>query len=93
MCSSDLTMAEAGYKDQESETLQGVYFPAGVPAAIVKKFHADLMKIGQMPDVRERVTGLGFDFVLSTPEEFMAQTRVEVEKWKRVAKNANVQAQ
>ena len=87
------TMAEAGYKDQESETLQGVYFPAGTPAAMVKKFHADLMKIGQMPDVRERVTGLGFDFVLSTPEEFMAQTRVEVEKWKRVAKNANVQAQ
>jgi tripartite-type tricarboxylate transporter receptor subunit TctC len=87
------TMAEAGYKYQESETLQGVYFPARTPAGIVKKFHADLMKIGQMPDVRERVTGLGFDFVLSTPEEFMAQTRVEVEKWKRVVKNANVQVQ
>jgi tripartite-type tricarboxylate transporter receptor subunit TctC len=87
------TMAEAGFKDQESETLQGVYFPAGTPAAIVKKFHADLMRIGNMPDVRERVTGLGFDFVLSTPAEFMAQTRVEVEKWKRVVKNANVQVQ
>ena len=87
------TMAESGYKDQESETLQGVYFPAGVPAAIVKKFHADLMKIGNMPDVRERVTGLGFDFVLSTPAEFMAQTRVEVEKWKRVVQNAGVQVQ
>ncbi len=87
------TMAESGYKDQESETLQGVYFPAGTPAAIVKKFHADLMKIGNMPDVRERVTGLGFDFVLSTPAEFMEQTRVEVEKWKRVVKNANVQVQ
>ena len=87
------TMAEAGYKDQESDTMQGVYFPAGTPPAIVKKFHADLMKIGNMPDVRERVTGLGFDFVLSTPDEFMQQTRVEVEKWKRVIKNAGVQVQ
>ena len=86
-------MTEAGYKDQESETLQGVYFPAGTPVVIVKKFHAELMKIGNLPEVRERVTGLGFDFVLSTPEEFMAQTRVEVEKWKRVVKNAGVQAQ
>lgn len=87
------TMAEAGFPEQESDTLQGVYFPAGTPAAIVKKFHAYLMKIGNLPDVRERVTGLGYDFVLSTPEAFMAQTRVEVEKWKRVVKNANVQVQ
>ena len=86
-------MMEAGYKDQESETLQGVYFPAGTPAHIVRKFHAELMQIGHMPDVRERVTSLGFDFVLSTPEQFMAQTRVEVEKWTRVEKNANVQVQ
>jgi tripartite-type tricarboxylate transporter receptor subunit TctC len=86
-------MMEAGYRDQESETLQGVYFPTGTPAAIVRKFHADLMKIGNMLDVRERVTGLGFDFVLSTPDEFMQQTRVEVEKWKRVINNAKVQIQ
>lgn len=87
------TMAEAGYREQESETLQGVYFPAGTPAAIVRKFHANLMKIGNLPEVRERVTGLGFDFVLSTPEAFMAQTRVEVEKWKRVVRDAKVQIQ
>jgi tripartite-type tricarboxylate transporter receptor subunit TctC len=44
-----------------------------------------------MPEVRERVTTLGFGFVLSSPEAFMQQTREEVAKWKRVAKNANVQ--
>ncbi len=87
------TMAEAGYKDQESDTMQGVYFPAGTPASIVRRFHADLMKIAQVPEVRERVTGLGFDFVLNTPEQFMVQTRSEVEKWTRVVKNANVQVQ
>jgi tripartite-type tricarboxylate transporter receptor subunit TctC len=87
------TMAEAGYKDQESETMQGVYFPAGTPQSIVRRFHAELVKIAQMPEVRERVEGLGFQFVMNTPEQFMVQTRSEVEKWTHVVKNAKVQVQ
>ena len=75
------TMAEAGYKDQESETMQGVYFPAGTPQHIVKRFYGELAKIAQMPETRERVEGMGFQFVMNTPEEFMVQTRSEVEKW------------
>ena len=46
-----------------------------------------------MPEVRERVEGLGFQFVMNTPEDFMVQTRSEVEKWTRVVKNAKVQVQ
>ncbi len=87
------TMAEAGYKDQESETMQGIYFPAGTPRHIVQRFHAELAKIAQVPEVRERVEGLGFQFVMNTPEQFMAQTKYEVEKWTRVVKNAKVQVQ
>ena len=87
------TMADAGYKDQESETMQGVYFPAGTPPAVVKRFYSELTKIAQMPDVRERVEGLGFQFVVNTPDEFMAQTKQEVEKWTRVVRNAKVQVQ
>ncbi len=87
------TMAEAGYKDQESETMQGLYFPAGTPARIVKRFHGELAKIAQMPEVRERVEGLGFQFVMNTPAQFMVQTRSEVEKWTRVIKNAKVEVQ
>jgi len=87
------TMAEAGYKDQESETMQGIYFPVGTPRQIVQRLHNELAKIAQMPDVRERVNGLGFEFVMNSPEQFMAQTRSEVEKWTRVVKNAKVQVQ
>ncbi len=87
------TMAESGYKDQESETMQGIYFPAGTPQPIVRRFHSELAKIARIPEVRERVQGLGFQFVMNTPEQFMAQTKSEVEKWRRVVKNANVQVQ
>ncbi|MEQ1774226.1 MAG: tripartite tricarboxylate transporter substrate binding protein [Burkholderiales bacterium] len=87
------TMTEAGYKDQESETMQGLYFPAGTPQHIVKRFHNELVKIARMPETRERVEGLGFQFVMNTPEQFMVQTRSEVEKWTRVIRNAKVQVQ
>ena len=73
--------------------MQGVYFPAGTPPHIVRRFHNELTKIAQMPEVRERVESLGFQFVMNTPEEFKVQTRSEVEKWTRVVKNAKVQVQ
>ena len=85
------TMAEAGYKDQESNTLQGVYFPAGTHRSIVARFHAELMKMQEIPAFRERVLSLGFEFVLNTPKEFEAQVREEVAKWTRVVKNSNIQ--
>ena len=85
------TMAESGYKDQESNTLQGVYFPAGTHKSIVTRFHAELMKMAQIPAFRERVLGLGFEFVLNTPQEFEVQVREEVNKWTRVVKNSKIQ--
>ena len=56
-------------------------------------FRNELGKIAQMPEVCERVEGLGFQFVMNTPEQFMAQQRYEAEKWTRVVKNSKVRMQ
>jgi len=85
------TMAESGFKDQESNTLQGVYFPAGTHKSIVTRFHSELMKMAQIPVFRERVLALGFEFVLNTPQEFALQVKEEVNKWSRVVKNSKIQ--
>lgn len=87
-----LTMAEAGFKGQEADTLQGVLMPAGTSKAIVTKVHADVAKLLTLPDVKERVVGLGFDIVSSTPEQFTAQIRTEIEKWGKVIKAAGIKA-
>jgi tripartite-type tricarboxylate transporter receptor subunit TctC len=42
--------------------------------------------------VRERISGQGFDIVASTPEQFAAQIKVEVEKWGRVIRSAGIKA-
>jgi tripartite-type tricarboxylate transporter receptor subunit TctC len=86
------TMAEAGLKGQEADTLQGVLLPAGTSKAIVAKVHADIVKVLAQPDVKERVAMLGFDIVASTPDQFAAQIKTEIDKWGKVIKAAGLKA-
>ena len=43
-----------------------------------------------VPDFKERVEGLGFDIIGSSPADFAAQVKVEVEKWTRVVQAAGI---
>ncbi len=86
------SMSEAGFRGQEADTLQGVLVPAGTSKAIVTKLHADIAKVLSQPDAKERVAGLGFDVVASSPEQFAAQIRTEIEKWGKVIKAAGIKA-
>ncbi|MDB5808129.1 MAG: hypothetical protein JWN94_251 [Betaproteobacteria bacterium] len=87
------TMAEAGFKDQESETLQGVLVPAGTPKAIVARIAADIKKSMALSDMKDKVAALGFDIIASTPEQFAAQVKTEVDKWGKVIKAAGIKAE
>ena len=84
------TMAEAGFKGQEADTLQGVLVPAGTPKAVVAKIGGEIRRMMALPDVKERVAALGFDIVASTPEQFGAQIKVEIEKWGKVISSAGI---
>ena len=86
------SIVEAGFKGQEADTLQGVLVPAGTPRAIVTKIHGDIAKALALPDAKERVTGLGFDIITSTPEQFAAQIKVEIDKWGKVIRASGVKA-
>ena len=87
------TMAEAGLAGQEADTLQAVLVPAGTPKAIVQRLHGDIVKILALPEVKERIAGLGFDIIASSPNEFAAQIKVEVEKWSKVVKSAGIKVE
>ena len=49
------TMAEAGVSGQESETMQGIFVPAGTPQAIVELLHEEIVKIMALPDVKAKM--------------------------------------
>jgi tripartite-type tricarboxylate transporter receptor subunit TctC len=84
------TMAEAGFPNQESDTMQGMFVPAGTPRAIVKQLHADVVRILAPQEMRQKLAGLGFETVANTPEEFAAQIKVEVAKWTKVVSDAGI---
>ena len=84
------TMAEAGITGQESETMQGIFLPAGTPKEIVDLLYREIAKAMTLPDVKEKCAQLGFDPVADKPDEFAAYIKKEVDKWSKVIKEANI---
>ena len=72
------TLAELGYADQEADTMQGLLLPARTPPAVVTKIATEVRRAMASPDVKQRVTDLGFDVIASTPEQFTAQVKAEI---------------
>jgi tripartite-type tricarboxylate transporter receptor subunit TctC len=84
------TMAEVGFKGQEADTLAGLLVPAGTPKPVINRISTEVQRILAQPDIRERIAGQGFDVIASTPEQFAAQIRFEVEKWGKVIRSAGI---
>jgi len=68
----------------------GVLYPAGTSKAIVDKLHADTVKALADPDVKKRFADLGVEAVSSSPSEFTAFIRAEMDKYAKLIKEANI---
>ncbi len=86
------TNGEAGIPDLESDTLTGIVAPAGTPKEIVERWRNDIVKVVTTPEVRQRLEALGFAPVANTPEEFGERIKVEIARWGKVVRDANIRA-
>jgi len=68
----------------------GVAAPAGTPGDIVTKLSREIARIVQTPEMNERLSGQGFAVIGSTPENFAATIRAELEQWARVVQQAGI---
>ena len=84
------TFAESGFDDFESSTWYGMVAPAGTPKETVSKVNAEVLRILQLPKVRDGLSAEGLQTVGSTPEVFGAFLRAEVEKYGRVVRAARL---
>ena len=84
------TIAEAGVPGFEAMTWHGVLTTGGTPPAIVNKLSAEINRILQLPDVRERLGALGAEIIGGTPKEFADHIQREIPKWAKVIKDAGV---
>ena len=76
----------------EAISLHGLHAPAQTPARIVNKLYQDINSILRRPDVKERFDGVAMDISGSTPAEFTAFIRKQIEAWNAVVRAANVRA-
>jgi tripartite-type tricarboxylate transporter receptor subunit TctC len=86
------TIAESGLPGFETVAWFGLFAPAGTPRDIVDRIRAEVAKIVQQPEIRERIATLGGEPVGNTPEAFAAIAKSDVAKWKQVTRNANITA-
>src|SRR3954470_6471368 len=87
------TAAEAGLADFDVTTWYGVLAPAGTPRPIIQRLNAELTKMMQAPDIKERLAALGTDPLTSTPDEFGAYIKQEIAKWGDVIRKAGLHAE
>jgi tripartite-type tricarboxylate transporter receptor subunit TctC len=78
------TVAEAVLPGFETQLWLGLVVRAGTPRPIVDKLAAAAAEAVAAPQVKDRLTKLGFATLTSTPEKFDAFYKGEVAKWAKV---------
>jgi tripartite-type tricarboxylate transporter receptor subunit TctC len=84
------TVAEGGVANYEALQWYGLLAPAGTPQNIVTRLQAEVSRALQTPEVQERLAADGAEPVGSTPAEFAALIKTELQKWAEVARAANI---
>lgn len=84
------TLQEAGMAGFEAGAWQGVVVPSATPKPIVDRLNAELNKALKDPDVLKKLAAQGAEPLGSTPEEYGAYLRSEIERWGELAKVTGV---
>lgn len=84
------TFFEAGLSGFESATWMSFSAPAGTPETITRKWHEELVRIAQMPDMRARFAELGVEIWASSPEEMSRHVQSEIKRWGTVIREAGI---
>ena len=80
------TMAEAGVPGFDISTWFGLFAPAGTPAAIIGRWNADVVRILESPEMRERLAAQGAEAAPDSPDDFARFVSGELQKYARIVK-------
>jgi len=80
------TMDEAGVRGYEFNTWYGLLVPAGTPQPIIERLNKEMAKVLDSAALRDQFKAQGLETAYTSPQEFGAYLRTEVEKWAKVVK-------
>jgi tripartite-type tricarboxylate transporter receptor subunit TctC len=84
------TLGDLGIKNQEAETMTGVFVTGGTPKAIVDTLQREIAAIVRLPDIRDKLLAAGVEPEGNSQAEFEAYVKAEVAKWKQVIADAKI---
>ena len=87
------SIAEQGFPGIEADVWFGLFAPAKTPRAIIDRINRDAVAALRDPAAKELLHGQGAEAAPTTPEEFGAFLKKEIDKWGRVIKEAGIKAQ
>ena len=87
------TIAEQDLPGYEADSWTGVLVPRGTPPDIVVQIYAEIVRISQLPDTRERLTAAGFEVVGSSPDAFAALIKNDIARLGKVIRDAGIRAE
>ncbi len=86
------TVAEQGFPGFDVSTWSGALAPAGTPPAVVARLDREFAAILRLPEVREKLAGLGLRVDGTAPAQFQADIKADVPKWRAVARSAGLRS-
>ena len=87
------TVDESGIKGFEAAVWYGLVAPARTPRSVIDVLNSEIVKIIRNPGHREKLIANNFEPATSTPEQFQAFIKSEIDKWGRAVKLSGATAE
>jgi len=84
------TLQEEGVNEIDASNWTALFAPKGTPQPIIDRLNAEVVKILNMPDVKERFAGGGVDTIPSTAAELDARVKREAQRYGMIVQKANI---
>jgi tripartite-type tricarboxylate transporter receptor subunit TctC len=87
------TVAESGLPGYEMVAWQGLLAPKATPVSIIQRLNREIAALVQQPELKKQLAAEGGEPVGNTPDEFARWLKVEIAKWTKVVKEANIRVE
>ena len=87
------TFLEQGVTGYEVSSWNGLFAPAGTPRPVIERVNAEATKALRIPEVAQRLDGLGAAPAMGTPEDFASFLRSELDRWAEVVRISGAKAE
>jgi len=87
------TLREQGITNADAESWAAFFAPVNTPKPILDKLSGTIIAILNRPDVKERITKLGFTLNVRDPEAFKPYLAKEIQTWAEIIKDAGIKAE